>query len=284
MSDVHFRQKSLVLARQIYPLIDGDDLITEAERIFTYLQSNNYQNFIGLNMLSDDILSFSEMLFVQSPSNNNRPLNLYEYQRDLLMAWQTGEDSLVVHARQMGITLLLCVYALWLASFRNKINLGFMVTRRAVMQEMIHRIVQLHTTSAFTLPGIDHFTSSSIEFENGNKIQMLTPSTYVVGGALSHILVENAAYSSFADDENVYSSIMFATRGQAIVTSTPCKTAGLFYELAESNILFNQSQKRVITFDAKGPDTSGWETYMRSVIGDESFENEYLCKFIDIKD
>lgn len=277
MDNAHFKQKALILAHQIYPNLDGDELIAEANRIFSYLCSNKYQNFIGLNMISDDILSFAEMLSTQTNHNTLEPLELRDFQRSLLSSWQAGNDQVILHARGVGLTLTLCIYALWIASFRNNVHMGFIVGNPSRMKPLIHQIIAFHTNSAFSLPSIQFYTGSSITFSNGNKIKFLSPSTMVVGSSLSHVLADDAANISFADDDNFYSTIMLANRGQLIVSGTPGMNIGIFYELTNSAIL-NVSPVK-IPWSENPEYTQVWAKKMRGDLGSEAFENQYECQF-----
>lgn len=278
MDKTYFKQKSLILARQLYPTLDGDFLIQEAERIFTYLSTNNYQNFIGLNLIFDDILSFTEMLM--APWSTDKPLTLYEYQRDLLSQWQTGADNVVVHGRSMGITMLLCIYALWLASFKNDVHIGIVCPNTRSGADMSIQICEFHNQSNFKLPAITKYNRNAVELANGNKIRFLTPSTYMVGISFSHVFADNASAISFADDENFYSTIMFANSGQSLITGTPGFNVGIFYDMVSNPVLF-KNQKTFVPYGFHPDYSNEWERKMRAQMGNEEFENQFNCEFKD---
>ncbi|MNK57778.1 hypothetical protein D3C87_768420 [compost metagenome] len=281
MDNTYFKQKSLILARQIYPNLDGDSLIQEAERIFSYLNANEYQNFIGLNMIADDVVSFAEMLTIRD-SVADRKLQLYDFQRDTLNHWQSGTDNIVVHARQMGISMLICIYALWLASFKSGINVCIVSPKAASAQLLTQQVIEFHKFCGFKLPALTKANRNQLQFANRNRIAFLNPSTYMIGTSFSHVLADNAASISYADDENFYSTIMLANSGQSIITGTPGNNVGVFYDMVSSKVLF-QNQKTYLPFDHHPRYTKAWEDHMRAAIGNEAYEREYNCEFTEAR-
>ncbi len=278
MDKTYFKQKSLILARQLYPTLDGDSLIQEAERILAYLVANDYQNFIGLNLMSDDILSFTEML--NTPWAIDKPLSLYSYQKDLLTQWQTGADNVVVHGRSMGISMLLCIYSLWLTAFKSDVHIGIVCPNARVGADMATRICEFHNLSNFKLPDITKYNKNAVELANGNKIRFLTPSTYLVGITFSHVFADAASLISFADDENFYSTIMFANTGQSLITGTPGFNVGIFYDMVSNQVLF-KNQKTFLPYSVHPNYSPEWERTMRIQMGNEEFDNQYDCEFKD---
>lgn len=282
MSNAHFKQKSLVLAKQIYPELEGEALISEAERIFVYLSSNAYQNFVGYSMVSDDIVSFASMLFLQDNSaGKSVPLILRDYQIDALEKITDGHDHILLHGRNMGVSLMLRIYALWTACFRNSVNMGYVVIHKEKARQTIREIIALHASCAFCGVRISNYTSSSITFDNGNKIHFIGPSTYVVGHSLTHVVADDAANISYSDDDNFYSTILFANTGPMIAASVPANNMGIFHELTLSSILSTTTHKLPYSLH---PDYSeGWEKHVRLELGDETYENQYNCKFRDVR-
>ena len=285
MSELYLRKKSLTLAQQVFPHLSGDDLNKSADHILTYIQSDHYQNFIGLQMVADDVLIFSEMInHVTDQNKVPERLVLRDYQRDLLSKWQTGEDTVVLHSRHMGISLCLSIYALWLASFQNKVNLAYIVSNHTSVQATTRRIMQLYYAyGGFELPEITKSNTNKLEFANGNQIFVVKNSTYVMGASMSHVLTEDTASCSLADEDNLYSTIMFANRGQTIMTGTPYRNLGMFYEVAETNSLFNNVQRIELPYSLNPSFDSAWETKQKASMSPETFENQFNCKYIDVR-
>jgi len=282
MVSTHFREKALVLARQLYPELDGESLIAEAERIFAYLSANNYQNFVGLNLIAEDVVGFAEMLSLDHNSQGKQvPLVLRDYQRDLLSSWQDESDQIILHAKNMGISLLLCVYALWISCFKPKTNLGYVVLGSNPMEIINRQIRVLHGTCSVALPRVYNWTRSSIQFENGSKILFLKPNTYLLGHSLTHVLSDDTGHISFADDENFYSTIMFANTGQLIAAGVPGPNMGIFHDLATTHVV-NAAVKKV-PYSLHPDYTPAIEKKIRADIGHSAYENQYNCQFKDYR-
>lgn len=282
MNFPYFKTQSLLLAKRIYPEKTGDELIAEADLIFKYMISNGATNFLAHNYLSNDASGFATTLCTQDIYFTRRvPLILHDFQKKLLEDWQTGNDHIVIHARSMGMTMLIQIYALWLASFKSNVNIGIIVHSRAEKENMVAGIMSFYNTCSLQLPKIQNFTSSSITFKNYNKIIILTPSTYVVGRTLTHVLSDNTANLNFADEETFYGTIMLANVGQLVCVGTPAYDVGMFYDLAMGKILNAQLSK--LPYNLHPQYDTTWASIKRKELSHEDFENQYNCQFKSVR-
>jgi hypothetical protein len=272
MNDLRFRQICLKFAKQIYPNVGDIQQNIEADRIYEYLNTNGSQNIVSLNLMCSDIFSFADGLELKGS-----PLDLRDYQRVLLETWSRGDESLVIHARQLGITTLLAIYALWVACYGNAASIGLISINHNTSTELVRLIVDLHKSSAFKLPKFTSITRNKMAFENGNTIHFINPGTYLAGQSLTHLFVDNAGHISLADDENIYSSFLMTTN-QVIITGTPNMTAGIFYDLSSSHSWF-RTGKTFMPFTVYDEYDESWEANMRARLDHYEFESQFNCHF-----
>lgn len=268
MSGTRFHQMCVDLAKQIHPEIDGDQLIEMSNRIHIYLSQNGSQNLVSLNLMSTNVFAFTETL-----SLNGKPLVLRQYQNDLLSSWQAGDESLVVHARGLGISLMLAIYTLWLACFGENVRIGYVSTSATRQTEAIRLIVGLYESSNFELPPLTQNNRRSLQFENGNRITFMQPTTYGHGMSLSNLIVEDASSISLNNDDNIY-SLFLLTSGQVIITGCPNVNVGIFHELATSPIWFPNG-KTYLPYSVNPEYDADWADGMRGILGNKAFENQY---------
>ena len=282
MNFPYFKTQSLILAKKIYPEKSGDDLIAEAELIFKYMISNGVTNFLAFNYLCNDVSGFATTLCTQDTYFSRRiPLLLHDYQKKLLLDWQTGNDYTVVHARSMGITMLIQIYALWLATFKSNINMGIVVHRREDRENMVKGIMTFYNTSSLQLPKITKVTSTSITFDNSNKIKIISPATYIVGRSLTHVISDGTQEINHADEETFYNTIMLANVGQLIAAGTPEYDIGMFYDLTTGKLL--NSQVVNVPYNLNPQYDQAWQNIKQKELSHWDFEAQYNCQFKSVR-
>jgi len=280
-----FREKSLILAKQLYPDLYGDDLVAEADRIFKYLSDNEFRNFVSLDIMSRDALAFTSFVSLGKHGTKTmmHPFSPYGYQEDLMKTWMSGKDSIVVHARGMGITTMLCFFSLWRACFHSGVYMGYVAPNSAAIDEALRLILRLHASSLFELPLVSHYTNSSIVFSNGNKIMFLTPTVYLLGRSLSHLVVEGTGSIPLSDQDNLYSTMMFANHGHMIVAGTAGPDIGIFHSLATDPSIYG-SLTTELPYSLHPLWTPQWEAQTRQQIGDQAYAARYNCEFYKVRE
>ncbi len=272
MSSSRLDQYCRDMAIRLNPQYSVSDILKEAADIRAYLNTNSSTNLGSLHLMYKDLLAFSETL-----SLDGGPLQLRDYQADLLKAWGTGEESLVIHARGMGMTLLLAVYAVWLVSFHEDATVAIVSASDAENRTIREIVSRLHRFCDYPLPKIKQQNRTNLTFDNENSIHFITFGTYVLGKSISHLLVDNAGQISFSNDENIY-SLFLMTSDQVVMVGTPNRSAGIFHDLASSHTWFPKG-KKYLPFTEYDAYDEVWEAQMRKELNYSDFESEYNCYF-----
>jgi phage terminase large subunit-like protein len=166
------------------------------------------------------------------------PFKLWEAQRELLEAIEGEQRLLILKARQLGITWLVCAYALHLCLFKpNRLVLTFSIGQEEA-NEMMRRITamweRLTPELKRTLPALKKSNTEEIGWANGSAIHAL-PSRKSAGSGYTASLI---ILDEFAKNENA-SKLYAAVKptidggGKMIILSTAAGTGNLFHDLVE---------------------------------------------------
>jgi hypothetical protein len=113
----------------------------------------------------------------QAGEAGTMPFHLWEAQLELLGAIETEPRLLILKARQLGITWLVCAYALWLCLHRpQRLVLTFSIGQNEA-NEMMRRIHAMYwrLTSEMraSLPAVEKDNTEEMVWANGSRIESL---------------------------------------------------------------------------------------------------------------
>lgn len=186
--------------------------------------------FIDNHVIIDDAQDHGEGV-------GTMPFKLWDAQRELLDSI-VGEDRLLIlKARQLGISWLVCAYALWLCLFKpNRLVLTFSIGQEEA-NEMMRRITAMYDRLSPELQR-DHPTTKrnteEITWVNGSAIHAL-PSRKSAGSGYTASLI---ILDEFAKNENA-SKLYTAVKptidggGKMIILSTANGAGNLFHDFVE---------------------------------------------------
>lgn len=166
------------------------------------------------------------------------PFALWDAQEALLADMTANRLLLILKARQLGISWLVCAYALWLCLYKpGKVVLAFSkgqeeaneLTRRVtVMYERLPEALRA------TLPSVEKSNTEEVAWSNGSRFKSM-PATQGAGRTFtaSLAIMDEAAFMGYAD--KLYTSLKptIDGGGQLIVLSTANGRSNLFYELCQ---------------------------------------------------
>ena len=167
-------------------------------------------------------------------------IELEDYQLEIFLNLSRyASNRLIVNkSRQVGLSWLICLYALIMCHIRNDVTAIFVSYRQTDSAEKIKRIKELYKLIPSEFQQkivVDNRTS--LQFENGSEI-LSEGKNHVRGSDSNRFLIilldEFAFYGNFAD--TVYTSLQgLWTRAKPgsclIIVSTPFMEKGKFYEI-----------------------------------------------------
>lgn len=184
--------------------------------------------FIRDNVIIDD---------AQGDGMGVMPFDLWPKQEELLDAVQAERLLLILKARQLGISWLVCAYALWLCMYKpGRVVLAFSKGQEEA-NELTRRVTVMYERLPEAIRAAHPMTKANTEeaaWANGSRFKSM-PATPGAGRTFtaSLAIMDEAAFMAYAD--KLYTSMKptIDGGGQLIILSTANGRANLFYKLCE---------------------------------------------------
>ena len=153
------------------------------------------------------------------------PIELYDYQKEIIKNAFDNRRCVVLTARQSGKTTSAVVIILFYILFNKHKEVGILANKEAGAIEVLSRIkLAYEALPQWLQQGIVEWNKKSIELENGCKVFVgATTSSSLRGKSLSFLYVDEAAFIEGYDEffGSVYPTISSGTTSKLLLTSTP---------------------------------------------------------------
>jgi hypothetical protein len=166
------------------------------------------------------------------------PFHLWEAQRELLNDLGSERLLLILKARQLGISWLICAYALWLTLHRPSRLVLFFSIGQGEANEMMRRVAAMYWRLSpelrGALPSPEKNNTEELRFSNGSAIQSL-PSRKSAGSGYTASLIVLDEFAKNENAEALYTAVKptIDGGGSMIVLSTAHGAGNLFYRLVD---------------------------------------------------
>ena len=173
---------------------------------------------------------------IQHPTKGTINFKTFPFQDDCIRSYTEHRFNVIVKSRQLGLSTVSAVYAVWLAIFYRDKNILVIATKLAVAQNFIRKVKLAidNLPPWLMLPTITEKTKQHIAFSNGSQIKAV-PTSEDAGRseALSLLIVDEAAF--IRDFDNLWMGLYstLSTGGRAIIISTPNGTGGMYHKICE---------------------------------------------------
>jgi hypothetical protein len=164
------------------------------------------------------------------------PFHLWDAQRDLLSVILSQSLLLILKARQLGISWLVCAYAVWLCLYRPSRLVLFFSIGQGEANEMMRRATAIYWRLSpelrASLPKPIKDNTEELRFDNGSAIQSL-PSRKSAGSSYTASLIVLDEFAKNENAEALYTAVKptIDGGGRMIVLSTAHGAGNLFYRL-----------------------------------------------------
>lgn len=151
------------------------------------------------------------------------PWEAWDYLIERAAAWQTGQDEIILKARQLGFSWFSAMYYQWVANYHPASHVGIVSKGQDESKDILRRIRQIHTNLPIELQDPKaKFTSEFIEFSSGSIIRA-HPSTEDAGVGFQYRVVgmdEVAFHPYAAQNHAALRPTMSAPGNQMLLFST----------------------------------------------------------------
>ncbi len=222
------------------------------------------------------------------------PIELYDYQRDVILASQNNRYVAVNQSRQSGKTTAAVAIILHYVLFNEHKTVGLLANKGDAAREILSRIqIAYEALPNWLSQGVVVWNKGSIELENGCKIiAAATSSSAVRGKSLSFLYIDETAFVENWDEffASVFPTISSGVSTKLLLTSTP-KGLNHFYKIckeAQDGAIANSLLPgkngyvyiEVPWYRVPGRDEK-WkqETLAAMSFDTQKFETEFNCQF-----
>jgi hypothetical protein len=237
--------------------------------------------------MEDPVYFIRNYVYILHPTKGRIKFALYDFQEEMIRAYQENRWCISKIARQSGKTETTCAFLAWYALFHEDKTILVAANKLSNAKEIIHRIANIYEELPDWLkPGIDEseWNKTSLAFENKSKIMAQATSINTGRGfAISLLYLDELAFVAPHIQQAMWASIqpVLSTGGACIVSSTPNGSTDLYSELfraaeAGVNPFFPISVKwdRVPGRDAK------FKEEQIALIGQRRWDQEFECLFL----
>jgi len=233
----------------------------------------------------DPIFFIENYVMVQHPTKGTVPMQLYDYQKEMLRAVHENKDTIILASRQMGKTTVVAMYILWMTCFKpDKLCILASKAMNHATEIMARIKYAYEQLPNWLKPGCRYYSRTSIEFENGSKIKSEATSEKTGrGSSPSFLMIDEIAFLSKRIQDEMWASLApsLSTGGKFVITSTPNGDGDLFATLWRGANARTNNFHPIKAMWYQHPDR-GQEYYaeMLGKLGQLKCRQELDCEFI----
>ena len=214
------------------------------------------------------------------------PIDLYDYQKEIIEKTTNNRRTCVVTSRQAGKTTTAVCLILHYILFNDHKLVALLANKGDAAREILDRIKTAYEALPKWLQqGVVEWNKGSVEFENGCKIvAAATSSSAIRGKSVSFLYIDETAFVENWDEffASVFPTISSGKTTKILLTSTP-NGLNHFYKTCEGAKAGRNGYQfvRVMWYDVPGRDEA-WkqETLAAMDFDTEKFAQEMECEFV----
>ena len=214
------------------------------------------------------------------------PLDLYDFQLDIMKSVVHNRFSICKMPRQSGKTTTMVAVILWFILFNESFNCAILANKASTAREILSRLQMAYEWLPHWLQqGLVEWNKGSLELENGSKVlASSTSSSAIRGGSFSLVYLDQFAFVDAQLQEeffaSVYPTISSGRTSRVMITSTP-KGMNLFYKLwVDAEEGRNEYVPIQVHWSAVPGRDEAWREQTIKNTSEEQFRQEFECDFI----
>jgi hypothetical protein len=170
---------------------------------------------------------------ISEPSRGLIPFDLFPFQREVLGEMKDNRFTVILKARQLGISTTSAAYIVWLMLFHREKNVLVIATKMAVATNLVKKAKSIykHLPNWLKIATITIDNRGSFELSNGSQVKASSTSSDAGRSeALSLLVIDEAAH--IAEMTEIWTSIYstLSTGGSCIALSSPNGVGNWFHK------------------------------------------------------
>ncbi len=178
---------------------------------------------------------------ISHPMHGLIPFKTYDYQQDLLENFNDHRFTVILKARQLGISTIVAAYVTWMMIFHRDKNILVMATKFQTASNLVKKVKAIlkNLPEWIRIAEISVDNRTSFELTNGSQIKASSTSSDAGRSeALSLLVIDEAAHVEGLEDLWTALYPTLSTGGRCISLSTPNGVGNWFHQTyvdAEAN-------------------------------------------------
>jgi len=181
----------------------------------------------------DPVYFINNYAMISHPMRGLIPFKTYDFQSDLINTYNDHRFTVILKARQLGISTITAAYVAWMMMFHRDKNVLVIATKFGTAANLVKKVKAIHRQLPewMKISNISIDNRTSFELDNGSQIK--ASSTSADAGrseALSLLVIDEAAHVDGLDDlwTGLYPTL--STGGRCIALSTPNGCGNWFHQ------------------------------------------------------
>ncbi len=185
-----------------------------------------------LKCASDPVHFMKKYCFIQHPQRGRIQFALFPFQEKVLNLFQENPYSMVLKARQLGISTLVAGFSLWLMIFHKDKNILCIATKQDTAKNMVTKVKFMYENLPSWLKiDADENNKLNLRLKNGSQIKATSAASDAGRSeAVSLLLIDEAAFIENIGEIWASAQQTLATGGGCIALSTPYGTGNWFHQ------------------------------------------------------
>ena len=220
---------------------------------------------------------------IPHPGHGLIPFKTYDYQDDLLENFNDHRFTVILKARQLGISTIVAGYIAWMLLFHRDKNVLVVATKLSTAANLVRKVKSIikHLPSWLKIANIDIDNKNSFELSNGSQVKASSTSGDAGRSeALSLLVIDEAAHIDNLTElwTGLYPTI--STGGRCIALSTPNGVGDWFHETyTKSDAGQNEFFPVNLPWDVHPDRDQEWFETETKNMSKRQIAQEYECNF-----
>jgi|TARA_R110002074_G_scaffold359731_2_gene532310 hypothetical protein len=181
----------------------------------------------------DPVYFINNYAKISHPMRGLIPFKTYDFQTDLISDFNDHRFTVILKARQLGISTITAAYVAWMMMFHRDKNVLVIATKFGTAANLVKKVKAIHKHLPEWMKIASIFIDNRTSFELTNGSQIKASSTSSDAGrseALSLLVIDEAAHVEGLDDlwTGLYPTL--STGGRCIALSTPNGVGNWFHQ------------------------------------------------------
>ena len=220
---------------------------------------------------------------ISHPQKGLIPFRTYDFQSELLKSYNDHRFTVILKARQLGISTITAGYVAWLMMFHRDKNILVVATKFGTASNLVKKVKAILKRIPNWLQISDISIDNRTSFELSNGSQIKASSTSGDAGrseALSLLVIDEAAHVEGLEElwAGLYPTL--STGGRCIALSTPNGVGNWFHKIyTEAELEENEFHPVNLPWDVHPDRDRSWFTRETKNMSRREIAQELECNF-----